>query len=518
MKKGYLISVMLLLMACQDTTQKTQMNEETLYRPLLHFTPKAHWMNDPNGMFYLNGKYHLYFQYYPGASVWGPMHWGHASSEDLVHWEEHPVALYPDEMGYIFSGSAVVDHQNTSGLGKDDTPPIVAIFTHHDMNKEIAEKIDVETQSIAYSLDEGMTWTKFDGNPVIKNPNIRDFRDPKVFWDEVRNQWVLILAAQQKVMLYISPNLKDWTYTADFGEDVGHHGGVWECPDLFPLPVNQGEKQKWVMLVSINPGGPNGGSATQYFIGDFDGKKFTLDEEFAAQLKGDNNYWVDFGRDNYAGVTWQNKTLENGNKLFIGWMSNWQYAKVVPTEKWRSAMTIARELALQHNEKGYRLISKPVKEIEQSIVEEISLNDHSLSQELTSIYKNEEGLGALRFSFAIDLEENQSFEFQLKNSAGDHLDLGLDATNNYFYVDRTASGKIDFEKEFGTRVSIAPRLGNEKTLQGEIILDKTSIELFWDDGRTVLTDIFFPQQAYTEIVVKGNENVQFKQGVIARLK
>ena len=519
MRKITLISVLLLLLACQKTTkEKAQMNEDTLYRPLIHFTPKAHWMNDPNGMFYFNGKYHLYFQYYPGASVWGPMHWGHASSEDLIHWEEHPIALYPDEMGYIFSGSAVVDHKNTSGFGKDGKTPIVAIFTHHDMDKEIAEKIDVETQSIAFSLDEGMTWTKYKGNPVIENPAIRDFRDPKVFWDDEREQWVLILAAQQKVMLYTSPNLKDWTYTADFGETVGHHGGVWECPDLFPLPVNQEKEQKWVMLVSINPGGPNGGSATQYFIGDFDGKRFSLDPEFAAQIDNDNNYWIDFGRDNYAGVTWQNKTLDNGNKLFIGWMSNWQYAKVVPTEKWRSAMTVARELSLKHNEKGYRLFSNIITPINEIAGKETQLETQNLSAEHKTIYENPAGLGALKLSFELNLEKEQSFEFQFKNDDGNHLDIGLDSTNNYFYIDRTASGAVDFEKEFGTRVSIAPRLGNEKVLTGELIIDKTSVEVFWDGGRTVMTDIFFPTAPYTQITVKGDNEIQFKQGRVTQLK
>ena len=519
MKKILSTSIFLLLIACQNTTEEEmKITEESLYRPLLHFTPQKNWMNDPNGMFYYNGKYHLFFQYYPGASVWGPMHWGHAVSKDLLHWEELPIALYPDDMGYIFSGSAVVDHNNTSGFGQEGKTPIVAIFTHHNMDKEIAEKTEVETQSIAYSLDEGLTWIKFEGNPVINNPSIRDFRDPKVFWDEKNEQWVLILAAQQKVMIYTSPNLKDWTHTADFGENVGHHGGVWECPDLFPLPVNGGEEQKWVMLVSINPGGPNGGSATQYFIGDFDGKKFTLDAEFSQQLKEDNNYWVDFGRDNYAGVTWQNYTRKNRNKLFIGWMSNWQYAKVVPTEKWRSAMTIARELSLKKSNKGYRLFSTPVDELNQAIKREVVIPSQNLTQQGSQLYKNNDGLGALRFSFELIFEDQQSIEFQLKNDAGDHLDFGLDATNNYFYIDRTDSGKIDFEKEFGTRVSIAPRLGQENKLKGEVIIDKTSIEIFWDEGRTVMTDIFFPREFFTEIHLKGALNSQIVHAEVAQLQ
>ena len=287
---------------------------------------------------------------------------------------------------------------------------------------------------------------------------------------------------------------------------------------IFPFTSEPRQEQKWVMLVSINPGGPNGGSATQYFIGDFDGKKFSLDPEFAAQIDNDNNYWIDFGRDNYAGVTWQNKTLDNGNKLFIGWMSNWQYAKVVPTEKWRSAMTVARELSLKHNEKGYRLFSNIITPINEIAGKETQLETQNLSAEHKTIYENPAGLGALKLSFELNLEKEQSFEFQFKNDDGNHLDIGLDSTNNYFYIDRTASGAVDFEKEFGTRVSIAPHLGNEKVLTGELIIDKTSVEVFWDGGRTVMTDIFFPTAPYTQITVKGDNEIQFKQGRVTQLK
>lgn len=495
------------------------MNEETLYRPSIHFTPNNHWMNDPNGMFYFNGTYHLYFQYYPGASVWGPMHWGHATSKNLIDWEEQPIALYPDEMGYIFSGSAVVDHHNTSGFGKEGKTPIVAIFTHHDMNKAIAKEIAVETQSIAYSLDEGQTWTKYIDNPVIKNPNIRDFRDPKVIWDKERNQWVLVLAAQQKVMIYTSKNLKDWTLTSDFGEDLGHHGGVWECPDLFPLRVNKVAEMKWVMLVSINPGGPNGGSATQYFIGDFDGKAFTLDPEFSQQLEKENNFWIDFGRDNYAGVTWQNVERENGNKLFIGWMSNWLYAEVVPTKKWRSAMTIAREISLQKTEtEGYRLISQPVEEIAQTVHSSIILTAKQLKDEAIKLFSNPLGLGPLKIVITLNLSKEHSFEFRLRNSNGEHLTFGLNATNKEYYINRTASGKNDFEKEFGSRISIAPRLRNETQLSVQMVLDKTSLEVFWDDGLTVMTDIFFPEAPFTQLTLEGSTGIELIGGKIEKLK
>jgi fructan beta-fructosidase len=297
------------------------------YRPQVHFSPKTMWVNDPNGMVYYKGTYHLFFQHYPKATVWGPMHWGHAVSKDLIHWKQMPIALYPDKLGYIFSGSVVVDENNTSGFGTKSKPAMVAIFTHHDPKGEKSGSSVFQNQSIAYSLDEGTTWTKYTGNPVLKNPGIKDFRDPKVFWYAAGNKWVMSLATKDRITFYSSPNLKDWKKESDFGQMLGAHGGVWECPDLFPLKLNG--KEYWVLLVSINPGGPNGGSATQYFVGHFDGKTFTPSSN---QTK-----WIDYGPDNYAGVTWGN----TGNrKIFLGWMGNWFYANDVPTLKWRNAMTI----------------------------------------------------------------------------------------------------------------------------------------------------------------------------------
>jgi fructan beta-fructosidase len=256
-------------------------------------------MNDPNGMVYYKGEYHLFYQHYPEKSVWGPMHWGHAISTDLVHWEHMPIAIYPDSLGYIFSGSAVADYNNTSGLGTKENPPLVAFFTYHDMKAEKEGRFtEIESQAIAYSLDKGRTWTKYKGNPVVKNPGIRDFRDPKVIWHNDSKQWIMSIASGQVIKFYSSPNCLDWTYLSEFGEGRGEHGGVWECPDLFPLQVKGSNETKWVLIVNINPGGPAGGSATQYFVGDFNGKEF-----ISAQSK---TQWMDYGKDNYAGVTWSN--------------------------------------------------------------------------------------------------------------------------------------------------------------------------------------------------------------------
>ena len=484
MKKIILFSLVSLLIACRDNSKKSlQMSEETLYRPVFHFTPKKNWMNDPNGMFYFNNTYHLYFQYYPEDNVWGPMHWGHATSKDMVKWEEQPIALYPDEMGYIFSGSAVVDHKNTSGFGQDGKTPIVAIFTHHNIEKEKAAQVDVETQSIAYSLDEGMTWVKYEGNPVIENPDIRDFRDPKVIWDEDTNQWIMALAAQNNVRFYASPNLKEWSYLSNFGFDKGHYGGVWECPDLFPLKVAGSEEIKWILFVSINPGGPNQGSATQYFIGDFDGTNFTLDKDFAKELEDRNDFWVDFGRDNYAGVTWQNTQRENGNKLFIGWMSNWDYAQEVPTYQWRSAMTIAREIGLEKTAQSYRLTSVPVKEIHAAL--------NTISPQGIDL------IGQME----LELSANTTHKvgYTLSNALGEQLEFGFDPQKQHFYIDRTKAGKKEFSEKFASHLSYAPRFSKDSIIKGKLILDNTSIELFWDNGLTVMTEIFFANAPFNQI-------------------
>ena len=308
-------------------------------------------MNDPNGMVFYEGEYHLFYQHYPDDNVWGPMHWGHTVSQDMVNWKHMPIALYPDELGYFFSGSAVIDWQNTSGLGTVDNPPMVAIYNYHEpVGAEDPDRTDFQYQGIAFSLDKGRTWTKYDNNPVLNNPGIRDFRDPKVMWFEPTQRWIMTLAVKDHISFYSSPDLISWTHESDFGLEVGGHGGVWECPDLFALQVDDSDEVKWVLLVSINPGGPAGGSATQYFVGEFDGASFIMDPSFAPQVTPpagsdeERAVWMDYGPDNYAGVTWSDVPDSDGRRLFIGWMSNWSYSQVVPTTVWRSAMTVPREL------------------------------------------------------------------------------------------------------------------------------------------------------------------------------
>ena len=472
---------------------KNENLDEKMYRPSLHFSPKKNWMNDPNGMFYYKGKYHLYFQHHPYSNVWGPMHWGHAISKDLISWEEQPIALFPDNLGTIFSGSAVVDHNNTSGFGTEINPPIVAIYTNHNSTEANEGSIKFQNQSIAYSLDEGQTWTKYINNPIIKNPGVRDFRDPKVIWYEKDQKWILTLAASQITQFYESKDLKEWNYLSSFGEGIGNHNGVWECPDLFELPVRGTDQTKWVHLVSINPGGPNGGSATQYFIGDFDGKKFVIDHDFETQMKNKHDFWTDFGKDNYAGVTFSNWESDKGGVLLLGWMSNWQYASKVPTNTWRSAMTLGRELELyKTKENSYRLrsiLSSNFGNYESMAIEK---QGELIKENITLVTKKTIDLSTAKVQIKISGLEDTEYIFEIANSSGDKLVFGYDHKELLFFIDRNQSGKTKFSDKFSKKPSLAPRFINKQTLDIEFLLDKASIEIFFDEGRTVMTEIFFP--------------------------
>lgn len=484
----------------KEETSEVTAQSDTDFRPNFHFTPESGWMNDPNGMFYHNGYFHLYFQHYPDDNVWGPMHWGHAISTDMITWKEQPIALYPDEKGYIFSGSAVVDHNNTSGFGEEGKTPIIAMFTYHDPKGEKDGEIDYQSQAIAYSLDEGKTFTKYEGNPVIENPEIRDFRDPKITRDEVHDQWVMVLSADDKTMFYTSQNLKDWELAFEFGRGLGAHGGVWECPDFIQMNVEGTDEKKWVLIQSLNPGGYNGGSGTQYFVGDFDGKTFTLDESMKDVGK-DHSYWIDFGKDNYAGVTWANIPKENGRTLFMGWMSNWLYAQEVPTETWRSAMTIARELRLEKENDTYIISSMPVKELKNYRGISYQDKDIKIEEETKLIDSSKIDLTSAEIRFKISDLQQSNYKFKLSNSQGDELIFGYNHPKKEFYLDRSAAGQTEFSEDFANKISVAPRISEDTELNGVIILDKTSIELFYDDGKTVITEIVFPNYPWEKLSI-----------------
>jgi levanase/fructan beta-fructosidase len=509
-----LISMFMTTSGCKKIKKQNELNtiamfdklkEKTLYRPNFHFTPKANWMNDPNGMFYLNGKYHLCFQYYPDGNVWGPMHWGHAISKDMIAWEEQPIAIYPDELGFIFSGSAVVDKNNTSGFGKDGIYPIVAIYTYHNLQGEKGGKIDFQTQAIAYSLDEGMSWTKYAENPVISNPGIKDFRDPKVIWDDSSSKWIMSLAAGNRIMFYSSLNLKGWKYESEFGEDKGAHGGVWECPDLFPINVDGTKETKWILLVSINPGGPNGGSATQYFVGDFDGKTFMVDENFSKQLQVQNAIWVDYGRDNYAGVTWSNIPESDGRKLFIGWMSNWDYARDVPTYTWRSSMTIARELKLKKHKEEYFLQSLPVKELYNYTDKSIVIDSLEIKEFTELINDSNINLSNLNLQFELKNLKEDTYNLMFYNKEGDTLILGLNNITNEFFINRKKAGEVGFSEKFAPNISKMKISKPLKELSVQILLDKTSVEVFYNEGKIVMTELFFTKHPLEMFLITSKD-------------
>ncbi len=511
MKETLPILVTIILLAitvgCQSTSsESTKVTTDTTdtgeqYRPVYHFTPPEQWMNDPNGMVFYDGEYHLFYQHYPDSNVWGPMHWGHAVSEDLVHWEHLPIALYPDSLGYIFSGSAVVDDNNLSGLGAEGNPPMVAIFTYHNPLGEDEDRNDYQVQGLVYSNDRGRTWTKYEDNPVIENPGIKDFRDPKVFWHDPDQKWVMILAVDDRVHFYESSNLTDWNYMSEFGENSGSHGGVWECPDLFTLTTDSGE-ERWVLLLSINPGGPNGGSATQYFVGDFDGKTFTNDNS------EDMSLWLDFGKDNYAGVTWSDIPEADGRRIFLGWMSNWQYGQEVPTYAWRSAMTIPRTLHLVETEAGLRVASLPVDELEVLRKNSVALEAITLegSQDISS--KLSQPTSTLELKVDFNLSEATASEVGVKlfNSLNEEIIIGYNLADQEYFVNRSNAGKTDFSNDFPGRFT-AERVGDGDTLSMHLFIDVASVELFGDDGTTVMSNIFFPNENFTQFALFAEAGV-----------
>lgn len=476
---------------------KTQTTEEQLYRPNFHFTPNANWMNDPNGLCYADGYYHLYFQYYPDGNIWGPMHWGHAKSKDMIKWEEQPIAIYPGSEGWIFSGSAVVDIKNTSGFGNGKNPPMVAIYTIHSQEKEKAGQVDIESQGIAYSNDNGQTWTKYANNPVIKNPGIRDFRDPKLTWDAIHNQWILVLAAQDRSKFYRSSDLKNWEELSEFGQNIGAHGGVWECPDFFSMKVENSNETKWVLIQSLNPGGPNGGSGTQYFIGDFDGRSFTADPKFLTEVKNKNGVWIDYGKDNYAGVTWNNIPQKDGRRLMIGWMSNWNYATVVPTQKWRSSMTLPRELKLIKKNGDYKIVSTPIKEIKRYVSKTSTQKNIVVEAKKVLAESPKTNLTLADITIRINNLKAETYSFSLSNQAGESITFGLNNKEDYLFLDRSKSGNLTFSDKFAAAVTKAIFDAKQTNAELRLLIDKTSIEIFYNDGEKVITEIFFPSTPYT---------------------
>lgn len=424
------------------------------FRPIYHHTPAYGWMNDPNGMFYKDGVWHLYYQYNPYGSQWENMTWAHSTSTDLMHWENQGEVIQPDALGTIFSGNSVVDKENTAGFGKD---VVIAFYTSAG---------NAQTQSIGYSTDNGMSFKKYANNPIITS-DVPDFRDPKVFWNDDLNQWNLILASGQQMNIYSSKNLKDWKYESCFGEGYGNHGGVWECPDLLKIG------DKWVLICNINPGGPFGGSATQYFVGTFDGHKFTCES------KPEVTKWMDYGKDHYATVSFSN--APNGRIVVLPWMSNWQYANQVPTQQFRSANGLPRDVSL-YNYNGEEYVSvKPSPEVLNAFEQKASGRFPMASYlEVTNIKSNA--------------------SIVLSNDKDEYVTMVYDGKNGTFSMDRTQSGLTEFHNDFKSK-TIAPTNGTIKGMQ--IFVDRCSIEAFDIDGKVAMSNLVFPSKPYDKIVAKG---------------
>ncbi len=459
----------------EEQEKPSSQSYDELYRPQIHYTPAKNWINDPNGMVYADGVYHLFYQYNPRGNKWGNMSWGHARSTDLLHWEEQPVALIEDHLGAIFSGSAVIDKDNTAGFGKD---AMVAIYTSAGAKQQ---------QSIAYSTDGGATFTKYQSNPVIANTTKNDFRDPKVFWHEESQSWIMSLALgwEYGIEFFSSKNLKNWTSLGVFTNDLpACRMGQWECPDLLRFECDGMEK--WVLLVSVNPGGPVAGSGTMYFVGSFDGKEF-VEDDLAYPL------WLDYGTDNYAGVTWSNIP---DRTVYIGWMNNWLYADVVPANPWRSAMTLPRELELQKIDGQYMLTSKVVKEIETIAGEWEEVEDGMFGERMFGVRDS--------YQLRLNVDMTTESSYLLSNSKGEYLEFTVNPKTRMITAKRTqTTGQSSFSSSYSLSTLKMPVHGDESVVELDLFVDKSSVEMILSDGSSAMTMLVFPKEIYNGIHCTG---------------
>ena len=459
----------------------TRADEPHSRRPLFHFTPQKNFINDPNGLVFLDGEYHLFYQHNPEGDRWGHMSWGHAVSRDLVRWEHLPIALREEAGVMIFSGSAVVDPKNSSGLGRPDQPPMVAIYTGDGHKKQ--------TQNLAASLDHGRTWTKFAGNPVL-DLHSNSFRDPKVFRHAATDRWIMatVLADERKVVFWSSKNLKTWERLSDFGP-AGSVKGVWECPELFEVPIEGTQHEtRWVLKVDVNDGAPFGGSGGQYFVGNFDGKAFR-----AEGLKPDSPpLWMDYGKDFYASQTWNDAPIDAG-PVWIAWMNNWQYANDIPTSPWRGAMTVPRRVTLRKTDEGLRIAQSPVEGVK-------GLRGRRISVEPRLIGPGEARLSplgiegiALEIVAEFEPQDAETFGLRVREGPGEETVVGFDRNLGEVFVDRTRSGVTGFSPHFAGRHSAKTKMQAGVVQRLHLLVDATSVEVFADGGRVVLTDQVFPK-------------------------
>lgn len=468
-----------------DYRKTTDYYRET-YRPQFHFSPPINWMNDPNGLVYHLGEYHLFYQHNPHGNSWGHMSWGHAVSDDLVHWKHLPIALHEEYGVMIFSGCCVVDWKNTSGFGVNGQPPMVAIYTGHGLGKQ--------TQDIAYSTDRGRTWTKYANNPVI-DLNEANFRDPKVFWHAPRQRWVMVvsMANDKYVQFYSSRDLKQWVHLSDFGPAGVEGKPNWECPDLFELPIEgRPGETRWVLEVDMGSHAVAGGSGGEYFVGDFDGQRFHCDDAKQASK------WVDYGRDFYAPVSWSDVPAKDGRRIWIGWMNNWETSQL-PTRPWRSAMSIPRSLSLRPTPQGLVLIQTPVKELEKLRQgDPIERLDWKLPMGVTSIPELRGPMWEIKAEF--DVGTATEFGFELRSGDGEKTVVGYRVDEEELFVDRTDAGQDDFHPAFAGRHA-GKLTSDQGRVRVHIFVDTSSVEVFGDDGAVVITDRIFPRPNSVETTV-----------------
>lgn len=469
-------------------------NRET-YRPAFHHTPRYGWMNDPNGMFYKDGRWHLYYQYNPYGSKWQNMTWGHSVSDDLVNWEHLPEAIRPNGLGSVFSGSCAVDHDNTAGFGSD---AVIALYTSAGTS---------QMQSLASSTDDGLTFNIYPSNPVLTLES--EARDPKVFWNDSTKEWNMILAhaLDHEMLIFSSPDMKSWTLQSSFGKGLGAQGGVWECPDLFELPVAGTDEKKWVLLCNINPDGPFGGSGTQYFVGDFDGKTFKADTDAAGNV---STKWLDYGKDHYATVTWSD--APDGRRVALGWMSNWQYAADVPTMQFRSANILPREMGLFRAPDGEVYASSaPSPELE-ALRGKLAakVKKTTVGRKARSFALPSENGGICEILMDIEASKAKTVNVVFSNSQGEKVVMQYDPAAATLSFDRTQSGITDFSEGFPA-VTVTPTHEASGRIALRIFVDRSSMEVFGNDGEFVMTNLVFPRTPYTALSVSaegGNAKVE----------
>ena len=457
------------------------------YRPAYHHTPLYGWMNDPNGMVYHDGVWHLCYQWNPFGSKWQNMTWGHSTSRDLIHWEPQEPTLLPDGLGTIFSGSSAIDEANSAGFGKNS---IVTLFT---------SAANSQVQSLAYSNDGGYTYTTYPGNPVLTLES--EARDPNMFWNEETKQWTLILAhaLDHEMLIFTAPDLKSWTLQSSFGKGLGAQDGVWECPDLFELPVTGTQEKKWVLICNINPGGPFGGSATQYFTGSFDGKTFKVDTDASGNVP---TKWLDYGKDHYATVSWSDTP---GRRTVIGWMSNWQYAAEVPTLQFRSANTLPREMGVFKVDDQYYVSSKPSPELD-ALRGKITHNAKRIQvgKRAHTVSLPQENDGICEILMNVDAKRSKQLKMTLANKAQEKVTIIYDVEKETISFDRTQSGIVDFSQDFPA-VTVTPTYENDGSVNLRLFIDRSSMELFEQEGRFVMTNLVFPTSPYTTLSFQAEE-------------